>query len=96
MNGDVVANSWADLIGGNDLITSIFRTETNITVEGIAWTNTTVNGTPAGAPDCSGWTNDEASGTGRFGRTIATDSAWTDELNESCSTLARLYCFEQR
>jgi hypothetical protein len=103
-DGQVVANSWADLTSGNPLRHAIDQIETGEEVTGTgasafrAWTNTTGNG-DAGGDDpngnCADWTTDSAAPTGNFGKTTST-TQWTAGEFQQCPAEARLYCFQQR
>ncbi len=95
VNGEAIANTWGDLIGAVELLTAFNYLSGGSTILAVPPTNTTAMGTPAGGPDCEGWTNG-SSGSGGAGRTSETDSGWTDDTTIMCGDLLRLYCFEQR
>ncbi len=56
VDGTIVANDWADLIGGT-LRASISVSETGVTVIGGAWTSTASDGTAMTAANCANWTD---------------------------------------
>ncbi len=90
LDGVPVAFSKADLTD-QWLFSSINHSETgdynNLWVQ----TGTQVDGTWAGQ-DCSGWT-DGSSGTAAKGISPYAHYGWTAASNQSCSSMARLYCF---
>lgn len=102
-NKAVVANDWADLVDG-DLLSPIdhFADGTQVGTGGgpiIAgvWTGTGSSGSQAG-PNCLDWTTSVRWESATIGRTLSSDSGWTD-FNDSASCMnvyyRRLYCFEQ-
>ena len=99
--GEVVAQSWADLVDGT-LARAIDRDErgdpanTNFVCEGgEVWTNTTPAGAPRGVLDCGGWTTEL--GTSATGNVKFANLRWTDSGCNvvTCASALNLYCFEQ-
>jgi cysteine-rich repeat protein len=93
IDGTVVAGEgWQSLTSGS-LAHAIDRNATGGLVGGTAWTNTLVDGTPASADDCMGWTT--TSGTGAVGGVAEVDAQWTDlGGGQFCNSPMHLYCFE--
>ncbi|MBK7827056.1 DUF4215 domain-containing protein [Nannocystis sp.] len=98
VNGKDVAKSWADLVDGSILLPINVNEKNAAVAQADVWTGTSSNGTSL-EEDCSGWF---ASGgllvIGYEGRNNATNGNWTNTglLNASnCSTVQRLYCFQQ-
>lgn len=96
LNGAAIANTWADLISGADLLTPFDRVSDGTDIIAVPASNTTPSGTPAGGPDCEGWTSASTTISCRTGRTNVVDSNWTDDATLDCGNSMRLYCFEQR
>jgi len=97
IDGKLVANDWADLIDGK-LTNPINVTEANMPAAGPThvWTNTAVDGTPSTVDKhCLIWLNPTGASDGENGLRANTDAKWTDENNDKCSDLNRIYCFEQ-
>jgi hypothetical protein len=109
IDGDLVAQNWADLVDGS-LVNAISRDELNNAVplatgsgaDVYVWTNTRTNGAAGTETNntnrsCSSWTNSSSSytdaSTSYRGR-ISSNSSWTDYDNDTCNKLQRLYCFE--
>lgn len=60
------------------------------------WTGTFGNGSGADRPNCLDWTTAEVAEDGEVGLVDKRDEDWTSRSPlTSCSTTARLYCFEQ-
>jgi cysteine-rich repeat protein len=102
-----VANSWADLIDGNNLGQPISRDENNLSVvppnppmncqsgnatDAAVWTGSKTDGTNNGIMDCDGWGDPAMMGSGGLLNKIS--SEWSN-CTFSCGTEARIYCFEQ-
>lgn len=97
LDGAAITNTWGELISGADLLTNFDVMSNGGDVMSALMTNTTPFGTPAGGPDCDGWTNGTFDFSGRTGSSTTTDSGWTDSgATQDCINLSRLYCFEQR
>ncbi len=84
------------------------RVWTNTTTAGLAWDNSTncaLGPGTDGVPGIDSWTcgspdfspGDCANQSGKFGLATATDGSWTgtSSSNIACTSLFRLYCFEQ-
>ncbi len=94
VGGDEIAANWADLIDGS-IATPINRDETGTPVGDVtpvAWTGTQASGMP-GSPCCDDWSS-TASGAWH-GSTMAIDAMWSFQSGLGCTSVARLYCFEQ-
>jgi hypothetical protein len=93
-----IANTWSDLISGGDLLTPFNIKSDGFSTASVPASNTTPLGTPAGGPDCDGWTSSDFADSGLVGSTQTTSPGWTWTENETraCNTSQRLYCFEQR
>lgn len=91
LSGVVVAESWADLVGGN-LSHAIDLDEHGAPLgpPTLAWTGTVTGGVPAG-DDCSGWTSG-GTAIGAVGRVDALDAAWMASQVLYCKFAAHLYC----
>lgn len=94
VGGAQIASSWTDLTDGM-LAAPIDRDETGAPIDPSVvsvWTGAGFDGT-AGTPCCTDWT-DTNSGAGA-GSTTHTDGGWSFVGGQVCTTLARIYCFEQ-
>jgi hypothetical protein len=98
LDGQYVANSWADLTDGALPVPININEFGDMSPQADIWTGTSASGLSLDE-DCSGWT---ASGgflvIGYEGRNNAINGNWanTGLVNASnCSTAQRLYCFEQ-
>lgn len=61
------------------------------------WTAAERNGSSiADGGDCAGWTSADPAASGGAGESDDVVEEWTKYNDIACSTLARLYCFEQR
>ncbi len=107
VDGAVIAHDWEDLIDG-EIAISVHLDEAGGSLEddgecgSEVWTNTTTLGTPAITDglefSCYEWTLSLFSRRGLLGDAMATGATWTDggALGfRSCSSSARLYCFER-
>jgi len=98
-DGTVFAQSWDDLVLGNIEVPPNMTENFSEPLQGSAWSNTNVDGTPvSGSEHCNGWSTQEWQVNGREGATTFDDSRWTDhEFTNpvSCLTNMHLYCFEQ-
>ncbi|HXV37227.1 MAG TPA: IPT/TIG domain-containing protein [Myxococcota bacterium] len=94
-SGDQLADDWNDLTDGSiDL--PIWFTETGAFASSYVYTNVAPNGTTASASaHCDGWTSSDAGDAGGQGRSIWSDSNWTDARSAPCGGAERIYCFEQ-
>jgi hypothetical protein len=91
-SGAIVANDWADLTKGG-IQTAIALDETGVSLQGAVWTGTSSDGSLS-SPTCSEWSLGGMSLQGTAG-VIGTNAAnWTTANQLSCTTPARLYCFE--
>jgi hypothetical protein len=100
-NGDMVANSWADLINadfphppGADLLHTINYDEFGADVGTVQpWTGTYENG-QATSYNCNNWTSSLGSDDGTTGLTNDLNEYWSEYTDEDCDIPAPLYCFE--
>ncbi len=98
VNGDVVADNWADLTDGN-LDQRISRDQHG-NIRGDAgncysrvWTGTNTDGTATGN-NCNDWTSPIGGGTA--GESDSAFAAWTNDVSgQGCGLRCPLYCFEQ-
>ncbi|MGB1016905.1 MAG: hypothetical protein ACPG4T_22385, partial [Nannocystaceae bacterium] len=98
-DGSVFAQSWDELVEGN-LMQPPNRTEAlQEPSDGIAWSNTLPDGTPASATDhCNHWSSQDSNDGGRIGATSLIDEGWSDFDFASpmpCDASNHIYCFEQ-
>jgi hypothetical protein len=100
VNGDIVANSYADLTDGSLLNRAISVTETGMSggfAPNEVWTSTGDDGQQQLAPDnCNSWTNGTAAFKGDFGLKSSIGPSWTGSNFRNCDQASRLYCFQQR
>lgn len=95
-DGTPIALTWSDLVDGT-LLAPIDVTASGTTgISSFVFTGTLEDGTPVpgspGAGDCDGWTN--AATTGETGRSALT-TGWSSAASPlACSTVARLFCFQ--
>ena len=98
VDGDVIANDWADLIDGALTATnSQFRVdETSVERASLhqSWSNVQTNGVVAGTTDCNNWTSASSAYSGNTGRDWS-DSTWTNNSSQSCQSQSRFLCFQQ-
>lgn len=93
VDGTVIANDWDDLVDGS--IAARFNLDASGQMQtGDVWTGTLTDGTSYPTNDCNGFTND-SSGIALCGTSSSTTSLWTQNITPACSTVLRLYCFEQ-
>ncbi|MCA9690759.1 MAG: hypothetical protein KC636_14220 [Myxococcales bacterium] len=111
INGDLVANDWADLTDGVLPVNArIAVTAAGMGVGGEqagdcrVWTGTLANGTPDGSLHCGDWTNPAVAGAIGFwdspngGGACDSDvpSQWSGgDAANACDSARRLYCFQQ-
>lgn len=105
VNGQTVANNYADFVDGTALVNDITVTATG-TVLGPGgsnvWTGTNQLGQsgPSGETNCDNWLAGDSGQTGLYGRSDGGPNAggWT-LVNpggaNTCNTQSRLYCFER-
>lgn len=100
VNGDVVANSYADLTDGSNLNRAI-----NLTEEGVGgaiapnqvWTSTGDDGEQQVNPDnCDDWSKSTNAFNGDFGLKSSVAPSWTGSDTRACDLESRIYCFQQR
>ena len=99
-NGLLVAESYADLTDGTDLINAINVDEFGAAAGGgLAWSNVARNGTRVSAAggNCVSWTSSSSGNTGKTGDVSSlTDQLWTERnITEPCNVSRKLYCFQQ-
>ncbi len=94
VDGSAVALSWADLTDG-ELMRTIDIDETGESNQlSLVWTNTAKTGALGGASSCNYWTSVSATKKGLAGANEFIDAQWTEFELASCSSSARLYCFQ--
>lgn len=102
LNGSWIASSWTDLTDGT-LQNAINVNELGqIKNSWGIWTNTQVDGTLMnyGSTSCSNWQSSQAGVYGALGSNVnistpVTNSFWTWNSSDYCSSSYPLYCFEQ-
>ncbi len=88
-----IASGWVDLIDGtlsNPI--SVDENGDSVTSDEV-WTATATTGQLKPPQYCNNWAT--TTDNGRLGKATSTGNDWTEENPESCSSTARLYCFEQ-
>jgi len=95
-DGMTVANNYADLTDGT-IANPINKDENESDIEDVivAWTNVNTDGTTTGTgmnDSCQNW---QSATRGQTGNTTAASSQWTEFGCRVCTTVRRLYCFEQ-
>ncbi len=96
VDGTVIASDgWADLVDGTLAHPIDLDEHGELATGENVWTNTSADGTAAGAQHCLGWTSIKVTDKSIIGVSDATDSTWTSVVDIPCSTPARLYCVEQ-
>jgi hypothetical protein len=89
--GRPIADDLADLTDGT-LDTPLFTTPIGPTSGGQVWTGSATDGTRTGR-DCNQWAGGFLQA-GTAGELSESGPRWTDDVNLSCASAARLYCFE--
>lgn len=100
VDGTTIASDYDDLVDGALLApidltasgTSIFDSPVN--PDGYTWTGTNADGTAATAT-CNGWTTAEPEVLGASGASDTTDSAWSNEIDDTCNAPYALICVQQ-
>jgi len=103
VNGTTIANNWAALTSGKNLLAPINTTEVGVVLpddklgcdDSLVWTHTNPLGQPGPGSHCNSWTNDQAVFKGQGGNLFSIGQNWTDNCTANCSINAHLYCFEQ-
>ena len=99
VDGMVVANNWTGLTSGS--IQNVLLDEKGSpATDALAWTNTTIVGTPGGPggsnKNCSDWTSNKAGPFANNGSPgLIRDKRWTDNSATACEDMARLICVQQ-
>jgi cysteine-rich repeat protein len=99
VNGLTVANKFADLFNGTQLINPINVNERSETMHFNVWTGTATDGTPyPGITYCGDW--NEVTGTANYGRSDSVDVEWIDAISDvnpdsDCYGNRPIYCAEQ-
>ena len=94
LDGNPIANDWADLTDGT-LLNALTITEKLGSVgASIVWTNTVGDGTMPGTEYCANWSSASGLEQGLSGSSGATDETWTNASLGPCNSKRRLYCFE--
>lgn len=100
VDGEVVANSYDDLINRELLNHAINMAETGMSgaISSLVWTNTASDGTARvdSPKSCADWSSDSAGATGYDGRLSSISATWTARDESACSATLRLFCFQQR
>lgn len=95
LNGKIVAKNWNDLIDGS-LTNPINIDEYGNLVSGSAWTGTLTNaGSASGVQNNCNYWSANAGYSGLSGNISSIIGKWTNNVLLTCSSQARLYCFEQ-
>ena len=89
----MIANDWDDLVDGS-ISAPINVDASGQTRTGDVWTGTLATGASYLASDCDGFTNG-TTGMALCGTSSSPTSLWTQNIVPSCSSVLRLYCFEQ-
>ena len=95
-NGDMVANSWEDLINALNvaLLHTINYDEFGMDVGTVQpWTGTYENG-QATSYNCNNWTSSTDSYQGTTGLTNDVNEYWSEYTDQDCDQSYPLYCFE--
>lgn len=100
LNGNRVANDWADLADGTLQNFINVDENGNIVSSGFdVWTHTKFNGITGGengaSTACADWTTTDTTIRAGTGRADSITSTWTESASTRCSTQARVFCFEQ-
>jgi hypothetical protein len=92
VNGQIVANTHAELVSGTLLrpINVDEKGNTPPAAEDRVWTGTGPNGVFSG-PECGVWSG---AGSARVGEAEFKDGRWTNSTVEDCGQVNRVYCFE--
>lgn len=96
-HGEVVAQTWDDLIAGS-LLAPIAYNELGVgPYDAYVWTGTRAGG--EAAAHCQDWSAYDLAITGTIGRTTALDSGWTDLIQDPknpapCKLSFPIYCIE--
>ncbi len=99
VNGLTVANKFADLFNGTQLINPINVNERSETMHFNVWTGTAADGTPyPGITYCGDW--NDVNGTANYGRSDSVDVEWIDAISDvnpdsDCYSNRPIYCAEQ-
>lgn len=93
LNGNVVANNWADLANGPGAAINV--NEIGMPVTGNVWTQTNASGAYVTGGGCSGFTS--TTGTAQVGQIGSTGmTAFSSSSTQSCAaTNLSIYCVEQ-
>jgi hypothetical protein len=99
VDGEVVANDWAELTSGS-IKTVLLDEKGTPSADSLAWTNTTSDGTPGGAggsnKHCSDWTSNAPGPFANNGNPgLFTDNRWTHNSATACEDTAGLICVQQ-
>ena len=94
-DGTTVASGWTDLTDGSISHAIDMDENGNVVDSSAVWSNTKVNGAAKGSNHCSGWTSNALEVDGAYGGTSSASMGWTDSgKTTTCSSSARLYCFQ--
>jgi len=92
-DGRIVAASWTKLTT-NNLDVPIDLTELGVAISpSPVWTGSLESGALR-SPTCSNW-QVATTGNGWTGNTSRVNGKWTNDVQQACSQLARLYCIER-
>lgn len=93
-DGVRVTNDFDGFLGGS-LLAPINRDEFGDPASGDVWTGTLSTGEPYALDDCDGFNTSLSARHAQCGSTSSSGAAWTENIVPACSSLLRLYCFEQ-
>lgn len=89
--GNTVVASAANLWDGS-IAHAIDADENGASLTGAVYTGTLETGASSTGNTCDSWTTFMIGNTGKTGSAIFTDYKWVAQVNNFCSTSARLYC----
>lgn len=94
VNGDIVANSFSELIGGN--LQNPVNMDENGNIHDVrVWTGTTEFG-ESSEFNCSNWTSDFQRNLGTYGWSNKTNAEWTNADEANCDDKLHYYCIEDK
>ena len=94
VNGNTIANDWADLTDG-ELQRAIDVDENNATKVSVVWSGADLNGSGLNDVNCLSWNSSSSGQTGNVGSAAATMAGWTRAGGDFCNNSFALYCFQQ-
>jgi hypothetical protein len=93
VDGEVVANDWADLVDDR-LLWPINLDATGQQRDSDVWTGTLATGASYDGGDCAAFTSSTA-GVSLCGDSTSVTATWTNNQPAGCASTLRLYCIEQ-